>query len=396
MKHSLKTTLLALLLIFSMTIPSVCSFASSAVTMYAPDGRTAQVASTDVEAWRSVGWHEGKESIGVYAADGRTMYVFYKDLAAYKNVGWYILPPVTMYAADGRTLLVDGAEIEAYKNVGWFVSPPVTMYAPDGRTAFVAGSDVVAWKKVGWYDYKVITVYNSSGNSKVVATSSLSTYKSKGWHEGNETIGLYSADDRTMYVFYKDLAAYLKVGWYTKPVPNYKKAYAQILYDYISKNDIFDDTKFNLIHIDNDGIPELVIRHGTWHGAGVNIYTYKNGEAHKQCFYDDYGDCIDQFGSWGDMGYIKYTGIFISDYSGMGHLHTSVHRLSDSGLAYPILKAHSVFADPYEGELYEINGKSVSYTTYTNALSPYKSDSDAFGMGGYSLTRSKVKSVLGY
>ena len=222
MKNNLKRTLLALLLVFSMVLPSVSILAAGPVKMYATDGRTVQVDSNDVDAWKAVGWHEGTESIGVYAADGRTMYVFYKDLAAYKNVGWYILPPVTMYAADGRTMLVDGAEVEAYKNVGWFVSPPITMYAPDGRTVLAAGTDVAAWKAVGWYDYKIITVYNNTGNSMVIAENALSEYKSKGWHEGSETIGMYSADDRTTYAFYKDLAEFFNVGWYTEPVSGNK------------------------------------------------------------------------------------------------------------------------------------------------------------------------------
>ena len=93
------------------------------VIMYAPDGRTAEVLSSEVEAYKNVGWYT-EPVVQMYAADGRTLYVGQSEVEAYKNVGWYTEPVVQMYAADGRTLYVGQSEVEAYKNVGWYTSPP--------------------------------------------------------------------------------------------------------------------------------------------------------------------------------------------------------------------------------------------------------------------------------
>ena len=98
---------------------SVTVFADTAVTMYAPDGRTASVPAGDVAAWKSVGWFDS--------------------------------PPVIMYAPGGKSAYVGSNDVAAWKAVGWFESPPIIMYAPDGRTAYVGQNDVAAWKAVGWY-----------------------------------------------------------------------------------------------------------------------------------------------------------------------------------------------------------------------------------------------------
>lgn len=394
------SALLALFMLLATVSLTASALTEATVTMYTLDGRTAQIEAKNIEAWKAVGWHEGSESIGVYAADGRTMYVFYKDLAAYKNVGWYISPVVTMYAADGRTIQIADVEIEEYKKVGWYVSPVVTVYAPDGRAVQIASIDVEAWKAVGWYDYKVTTVYNNSGNSMVIAENSLSAYKSKGWHEGTETIGLYSADDTTIYVFYKDLAAYLNVGWYTKPVPNYKKAYADVLYNYMKVNELYSDSAFNLIHIDDDEIPELVIRNSTSYTSGVMIYVFKNGNVSRQYSVDNNGEYIYEFGTNGDIKYNPKKGTFIN-HSYFAKISTIiVYELSDAGFTYPVMNAYAFLNDPKTISC-TVNGNNVSYSAYESALNPYVGGSsdnvkDAFGSGGYSISGSKVKSVLGY
>ena len=53
MKKKILSTLLALTLSSSM----LCSTAS-AITMYAPDGRTANVLLQDIAGWKAVGWYE--------------------------------------------------------------------------------------------------------------------------------------------------------------------------------------------------------------------------------------------------------------------------------------------------------------------------------------------------
>lgn len=69
---------------------SLCTIGQTAfaVEMYAPDGRTVNVAETDVAAWKSVGWYDYPVTI-MYAFDGRTVVVALSDVTAWQNVGWF-------------------------------------------------------------------------------------------------------------------------------------------------------------------------------------------------------------------------------------------------------------------------------------------------------------------
>lgn len=138
--------LLCLLFVFSWATAG----AESEVLMYAADGRTLSVNSSEVEAYKAVGWYT-EPFVLMYAADGRTLNVNSAETEAYKAVGWYTEPVTLMYAADGRTLYVINSEVEAYKAVGWYTEPVTLMYAADGRTLYVINSEVEAYKAVGWY-----------------------------------------------------------------------------------------------------------------------------------------------------------------------------------------------------------------------------------------------------
>ena len=84
-------------------------------------------------------------------------------------------PTVTMYAPDGRTIDVAQSEVEAYENVGWYTEPVVLMYAADGRTRYTLKSEVDAYKKVGWYTEPYTppkTNSSSSGSSSGGSSSS--------------------------------------------------------------------------------------------------------------------------------------------------------------------------------------------------------------------------------
>lgn len=144
---------------------------TSTVTMYAPDGRTSEVAKTDVDAWKKVGWYEVPVTT-VYARDGRTEVIAKSDVEAWKKVGWYDTESITMYAPDGRTKEVPIHEIETRKKVGWYEVPVTRMYSSSGKTEIVAKSDVGAWKKQGWSIQKPTSSYSNSTNS----TNSTSSY----------------------------------------------------------------------------------------------------------------------------------------------------------------------------------------------------------------------------
>ena len=84
-------------------------------------------------------------------------------------------PTVTMYAPDGRTIDIAQSEVEAYENVGWYKEPVVLMYAADGRTRYTLKSEVDAYKKVGWYTEPYTppkTNSSSSGSSSGVVRGS--------------------------------------------------------------------------------------------------------------------------------------------------------------------------------------------------------------------------------
>ena len=95
---------------------SVSAFAQ---TMYAPDGRTAEVAESEVQAWQ--------------------------------NVGCYSYPVMNVYAPDGRIVPIATSDLQDWESVGWYSYPVMNVYAPDGRVVLIAKSDWDSWSKVGWY-----------------------------------------------------------------------------------------------------------------------------------------------------------------------------------------------------------------------------------------------------
>ena len=92
-------------------------------TIYAPDGRTAKVKTTEVKAYKAVGWNT-VPTITVYSLDGNTINIWASEFFAYTAVGWYLgNTPLIMYAPDGRTILVTIDQMNAYRNVGWSQYP---------------------------------------------------------------------------------------------------------------------------------------------------------------------------------------------------------------------------------------------------------------------------------
>ena len=68
-------------------------------------------------------------------------------------------------------------------------------------------------------------------------------------------------------------------------VPSYREAYAKVLREYGSG-------KFDLIYVDEDDIPELVIAGGGNHVRNADLYTFYNGEAVYLGGYGAYGTLI--------------------------------------------------------------------------------------------------------
>ena len=144
---------LAVILIVNIVLCMLCINAS-AVTMYAPDGRTINVKDWEVGAYKGVGWYDNINDVKttMYAADGRSMVVWNSEVATYENLGWHADINVVrsvLYAPDGRTMLVWNAEVEKYVRLGWYTA--VTLYSDDGREISVPGYEVEKYRNVGWY-----------------------------------------------------------------------------------------------------------------------------------------------------------------------------------------------------------------------------------------------------
>lgn len=145
MKKVISMMVAAVLLLSSL---SVCAYN---VTMYAPDGRTADVNFSQVDAWKNVGWYDYKPTVTMYALDGRTASVPMWDVEAWKSVGWYTSKPIDVYSLDGRKLTIPEEHFYAYAQVGWYSEPVAKLYSKDGRTTIAPLKDVSEYRKVGWY-----------------------------------------------------------------------------------------------------------------------------------------------------------------------------------------------------------------------------------------------------
>ena len=163
----------------------------------------------------------------------------------------------------------------------------------------------------------------------------------------------------------------------TEPAPvitnyDYEEPYLQIISDYINElnsngyNTQAVDTRYDLIHVDDDGTPELVICHP---GYSVYLYSYYNGEVHT--LMDGWG-----YGAFGNAGYqyipeynMLYNGN--SDYAGALYYETYMfmndnHELTfdDTDRWFQYFEGDSPSGDYLEEPIYFIDGVQVSREDY--------------------------------
>lgn len=163
----------------------------------------------------------------MYASDGRTIHINTSDIELWKNVGWYETPEdakiITMYSMDGRTLDIPQYYRKAYLDVGWYNTyedVTQTMYSMDGRSLVVYKAYAEAHHQVGWY-YNLsdvsVKMYDADGVEHTVFKDHIEKEKANGLTlNKNDVMQLmFSADGRFLYVPFKDVEAYNKVGWYT-------------------------------------------------------------------------------------------------------------------------------------------------------------------------------------
>lgn len=97
---------------------------TSFVTIYAPDGKSAQVRAYQVEEYKNLGWYENLSDVvrTLYAYDGREIHVYLSEVEAYKKVGWFDdkdAVTTLICAVDGRQMRVYDHEVDEYLDVGW-------------------------------------------------------------------------------------------------------------------------------------------------------------------------------------------------------------------------------------------------------------------------------------
>ena len=143
--------ILSLLVLMAVVLGGV---SASAATLYATDGRTIDVADSDIALWESVGWYKEADTIMVYAEDGRTQRIPTVAFDAWHSVGWYSAPVMRVYATDGRSELILKENYEAWKKVGWMDTPMELLYAPYINEVYkIAKADFPsAWTMYIYYD----------------------------------------------------------------------------------------------------------------------------------------------------------------------------------------------------------------------------------------------------
>lgn len=161
-------------------------------TVYAADGRHANVKKTEVAYYLEQGWY--LEPVQTLYAIGKSALFKKSEVEAQLTVGWYEEPVVYMYAMDGRRRVTKKSEIEAYEKVNWYYGKPVKMYALDGRTKWVGENRVKENEKVNWYYGKPTKMYAPDGRVITIGENRVEEYKKVGWYTDKATADKYKVD----------------------------------------------------------------------------------------------------------------------------------------------------------------------------------------------------------
>lgn len=169
----------------------------------------------------------------------------------------------------------------------------------------------------------------------------------------------------------------------------YVRAYYDFLTEYAKDNlpDAKKIPKFDLIYIDNDDIPELLILEDDCHAAGVKVYSYYDGEVVE----------IGDFGSFGKMQYVEKEGLIFSHFMGQGDASSDFLKMED-GKAELLFYLHS-YPDCNDRlkDLYEIDNVSVSEEVFNEKWKELYEDRDFIFIGyedGIPINETNLKEAL--
>lgn len=139
---------------------------------------------------------------------------------------------------------------------------------------------------------------------------------------------------------------------------SYSSAYADLLDK--NANQVYSMGRFFLGYIDEDDIPELIVPTGDFHAAGVDIYTYVDGEVIS----------LGSYGSFGMISFGEKTGTIQSNYTGMGGNTFDFYQLSRGEIKHIInISSFTDFSDEQEHTTYRIDDLEVSQNAFQQKLS---------------------------
>ena len=116
---------------------------------------------------------------------------------------------------------------------------------------------------------------------------------------------------------------------------------------------LWDTLRFGLALIDNDDIPELIVTEGDYHGSGVKVIFYNNGDLKE----------VGEFGEYGGFAYVKKENHIMSFYMGMG-IRTLQRYHVDTDCT--LVKDIDLYIDDDNGEA-KINDEKVNFDTFEAA-----------------------------
>ena len=130
------------------------------------------------------------------------------------SVGISASTKVTMYANDGRTATVDKADVKAWESVGWFTYP-VTIVSKDGLGYVIAASEYDKYISRGYedpyYNKNNILITFISGNYEYTNFGTITKIRVKLRVANNTKESLY-IEPRDVTVGSKTVSAYFDIG----------------------------------------------------------------------------------------------------------------------------------------------------------------------------------------
>ena len=171
-------------------------------------------------------------------------------------------------------------------------------------------------------------------------------------------------------------------------IPDWKTAYRQVLNDFMASENFSEVSTWDLLDIDNDGTPELLISAAKYRTSGIIFYYYENGKAVPVL--DENNQPI-EYGSYGEV-LICPDESLIEMYNlnhGMGY--TFISKYEDHSLKIILKTFENSGAVGKENASYEVNDNVVSEAEYNRACDEFSSNN--WENAGYKYTFDDLSAV---